>query len=78
MSGDPDSVVVAAPPDSFSGSIVAAALKSAGIPVEVHGDGQSGRLSPGALGRFGAVQVLVPRAFDEEALAILAELDAED
>ncbi len=78
MSGDPDAVVVAPPPDSFSGSVVAAALESAGIPVEVRGGGQSGWLSPGALGGFGAVQVLVPRTFAEEALAILAELDAED
>jgi len=78
MSGDLDVVVVAAPPDGVSGSIIATALESAGIPVEVHGGAQSGWLFPGARGGLGAVRVLVPRAFAEDALAILAQLDAED
>jgi len=78
MSGDPDIVVIAAPPDGVSGSIIATALESAGIPVEVHGGAQSGWLFPGARGGLGAVQVLVPRIFADDALAILAKLDAED
>jgi hypothetical protein len=78
MSGEPDVVVIAAAPDGVSGSIIATALESAGIPVEVHGGAQSGWLFPGARGGLGAVQVLVPRVFAEDALAILAKLDAVD
>ena len=78
MSGDPDLVVVAATPDGFSGSILATALESAGIPVTVRGDAHSGWLFPGAAGGLGAVQVLVPREFLAEAKAILTELDAAD
>lgn len=75
MSGDPDLVVVASPPDGVSGSIVAAALESAGIPVEVRGDAHSGWLFPGVGGGLGAVQVLVPRSMAADACAILDELD---
>ena len=78
MSGGADLVVVAAPPDGVSGSILATALESAGIPVTVRGDAHSGWLFPGAAGGLGAVQVLVPREFLAEAKAILTELDAGD
>ena len=78
MSGGPDLVVVASPPDGVGGSILASALESAGIPVTVRGDAHSGWLFPGAAGGLGAVQVLVPRKFLAEAKAILTELDAGD
>ena len=75
MSGAADLVVVAAPPDGVSGSMIAAALESAGIPVEVRG-GASGWLFPGAAGGLGAVQVLVPRSMAADARAIVDELQA--
>ncbi len=75
MSGGRDLVVVAAPPDGVSGSILAAALESAGIPAHVRGDAHSGWLFPGAGGGLGAVQVLVPRAMVADARVILDELD---
>jgi hypothetical protein len=78
VSGDTDLVVVAAPPDGVSGSILATALESAGIPVTVRGDAHSGWLFPGAAGGLGAVQVLVPREFLAEATTLLTELDAGD
>lgn len=76
MSGGPDLVVVASPPDGVGGSILASALESAGIPVTVRGGAHSGWLFPGAGGGLGAVQVLVPRAMAADARAILDELDA--
>lgn len=76
MSGGPDLVVVASPPDGVGGSILASALESAGIPVTVRGGAHSGWLFPGAGGGLGAVQVLVPRAMAADAHAILDELDA--
>ncbi len=78
MSGGPDLVVVASPPDGVGGSILASALESAGIPVTVRGDAHSGWLFPGAGGGLGAVQVLVPRAMVADARAILDELDGGD
>ena len=75
MSDGADLVVVAAPPDGVSGSMLAAALQSAGIPAEVRG-GPSGWLFPGAAGGLGAVQVLVPRSMAADARAIVDELDA--
>ena len=50
VSGAADLVVVATPPDGVSGSMIAAALESAGIPAEVRG-GASGWLFPGACRR---------------------------
>ncbi len=76
MSGGPDLVVVASPPDGVGGSILASALESAGIPVTVRGGAHSGWLFPGVGGGLGAVQVLVPRAMAADARAILDELDA--
>ena len=64
MSGDADLVVVALPPDGVSGSIPAAALESAGIPVEVRGT-YAGWLLPGAGGGLGAVQVLVAAEYGD-------------
>jgi len=75
VSGGPDLVVVASPPDGVGGSILASALESAGIPVTVRGGAHSGWLFPGAGGGLGAVQVLVPRSMAADARAILAELD---
>ena len=77
MSGDPDFTVVAAFPDGISGSVLASALESAGIPVEVRA-GPAGWLFPGAGGGLGPVEVLVPRAFAAEARALMDELDADD
>jgi hypothetical protein len=74
VTGASDLVVVAAPPDGIGGSMIAAALESAGIPAEVRG-GAAGWLFPGAAGGLGAVQVLVPRSMAADALAILADLD---
>jgi len=67
-------VVVATAPDAVTGSFLAAALESAGIPVEVLG-GQAGWLYPGAQGGLGPVRILVPAAAEADARAILAELD---
>ena len=67
--------MIAEPPDGVSGSMLAAALESAGIPAEVRG-GASGWLFPGAAGGLGAVQILVPRSMAVDARAIIDELDA--
>ena len=75
MSGAADLVVVAAAPDGVSGSMLAAALESAGIPAEVRG-GASAWLFPGAAGGLGAVRVLVPRSMAADARAIIDELQA--
>ncbi len=75
MSAGGDAVVVATAPDAVSGSLLAAALESAGIPVMVR-EGGAGWLYPGAQGGFGPVSVLVPASAAADARAILAELDA--
>ena len=67
-------VVVATAPDGVIGSIMAAALESAGIPVEVRSAGR-GWLYPGVQTSAGPVQILVPGALAGDALAILAVED---
>jgi hypothetical protein len=75
VSGGADPVVVATAPDAVSGAVLAGALESAGIPVQVLGAG-TGWLFPGAEGGLGPVRILVPAAAEAEARAILTELDA--
>ena len=67
--GDP--VVVATAADGVIGSIMEAALESAGIPVMVRSAGR-GWLFPGAQTSAGPVELLVPGALAEDARAILA------
>ena len=66
---------MATAPDGVIGSIMAAALESAGIPVEVRSAGR-GWLYPGVQTSAGPVEILVPGALAEEARAILAVGDA--
>jgi hypothetical protein len=64
-------VVVATAADGIMGSIMAAALESAGIPVEVR-SANRGWLYPGVQASAGPVEILVPGALAEDAGAILA------
>jgi hypothetical protein len=75
MSDDAGPVAVATAPDSVAGSMLAAALESAGIPAEVRGT-RGGWLFPGAQGGFGPVEICVPARLVADAQAILAALDA--
>ncbi len=75
MSRAADPVVVATAPDAVSGAMLAGALESAGIPVQVLAAG-TGWLFPGAEGGLGPVRILVPATAAAEARAILEELDA--
>jgi hypothetical protein len=69
-------VVVGTAPDGIVGSIMAAALESAGIPVMVRSMGR-GWLYPGVKAGAGPVELLVPGGLAEDARAIL-EADAGD
>ncbi|NLE22157.1 MAG: DUF2007 domain-containing protein [Actinobacteria bacterium] len=73
MKSRPAPVVVATASDGVDGSMVAAALESAGIPVEVRPVGAVWPYS-GAQGGFGPVQILVPASAADDAWAIVAEL----
>ena len=56
--------------DGIIGSIMAAALESAGIPVEVRSAGR-GWLFPGVQTSAGPVEILVPAPLEADARAIL-------
>ena len=64
-------VVVATAADGIMGSIMAAALESAGIPVEVR-SANRGWLYPGVQTSAGPVEILVPASCEADALVILA------
>lgn len=70
MTADQDPVVVATAPDGIVGSIMAAAIESAGIPVEVR-SANRGWLFPGVQTSAGPVEILVPGALAADARAIL-------
>jgi hypothetical protein len=74
---DDGPVVVAAAADGVIGSIMAAALESAGIPVQVRG-ADPGWLYPGVQAGAGPVEILVPGALAADARAILAGPDEDD
>ncbi len=74
MTADEGPAVVATAPDGIIGSIMAAALESAGIPVEVR-SANRGWLFPGVQTSAGPVEILVPGALAEDARAILAAED---
>jgi hypothetical protein len=75
VTDDREPVVVASAPDGVSGSMLASALESAGIPTQVRG-AHAGWLYPGVHGGLGPVDVLVPRSLAADARAILATFDA--
>ena len=75
VSGGVEPVVVASAPDGVIGSIMAAALESAGIPVEVRGTG-AGWLYPGTRSVSGPVSILVPASCEADARAILAAAES--
>ncbi len=77
MKNLPAPVVVATAPDGVNGSMLAAALESAGIPVEVRPIGAVWPYA-GAQGGFGPVQILAPASAADDARAILAELEQHD
>ena len=68
-------VVVGTAADGIIGSIMAAALESAGIPVEVS-SANRGWLFPGVQTSAGPVEILVPGPLAADARAILAAEDA--
>jgi hypothetical protein len=68
-------VVVGTAADGIIGSIMAAALESAGIPVEVR-SADRGWLFPGVQASAGPVELLVPGPLAADARAILAAEDA--
>lgn len=74
MTRSPAPVVVATAPDGVAGAMVAAALESAGIPVEVRPVGAVWPYA-GAQGGFGPVQILAPASAAADARAIMAELE---
>jgi hypothetical protein len=74
MTRSPGPVVVATAPNGVNGSMLAAALESAGIPVEVRPTGAAWPYS-GVQGGFGPVQILVPASAVDDARAIIAELE---
>jgi hypothetical protein len=76
VSAGDEPVVVASAPDAVSGSLLTAALESAGIPVMMRQEGAGAWLFPGAQGGFSPVSILVPASAAADARAILAELDA--
>jgi hypothetical protein len=75
VSATDEPVVVGAAPDSVSGSVLASALESAGIPAMVRQDGAGAWLYPGTQGGFSPVSILVPASAEADARAILAELN---
>jgi len=64
-------VVVGSAPDGIVGSIMAAALESAGIPVMIRSAGR-GWLYPGVRTGAGPVELLVSGDLADDARAILA------
>ena len=70
MTDESGPVVVGTAPDGIVGSIMAAALESAGIPVMVRSMGR-GWLYPGVKTGAGPVELLVPGDLAEDAQAIL-------
>jgi hypothetical protein len=64
-------VVVGTAPDGIVGSIMAAALESAGVPVMIRSMGR-GWLYPAVRTGAGPVELLVPGDLAEDARAILA------
>jgi hypothetical protein len=71
VNDDREPVVVGTAPDGIVGSIMAAALESAGIPVMIRSMGR-GWLYPGVKTGAGPVELLVPGDLAEDAQAILA------
>jgi hypothetical protein len=63
--------VVATAADGIMGSIMAAALESAGIPVEVR-SANRGWLYPGVQASAGPVEILVPASCEADARNLLA------